>query len=142
MEISDIRRRVTQTVERAKQQAAERRARGDEAARAFETFLSKIAVPLFRQIANVLRSDGFQFTVFTPSGSVRLMSDRSADDFIELLLDATGTGDDRPRVVGHTSHSRGRRGVDSERVLGEPGALTEEDVLEFVLKELEAFVER
>ena len=77
METSEIRKRLNQTIERAKRQAAERRARGDEAARAFETFLSTTAVPLFRQVANILRSDGYLFTVFTPSGSVRLMSDRS-----------------------------------------------------------------
>ena len=46
-----------------------------------------IAVPLFRQVANALKADGYAFTVFTPSGSVRLMSDRVADDYIELTLD-------------------------------------------------------
>jgi hypothetical protein len=139
METSDVRKRVNQTIERAKRQAAERRARGDDATRAFETFLSTIAVPLFRQVANILRSDGYLFNVFTPSGSVRLMSDRAAEDFIELSLDTSG---DRPHVVGHASRSRGRRVLESERAIGEPGELTEEAVLEFVLKELEAFVER
>jgi hypothetical protein len=139
METSDVRKRVNQTIERAKRQAAERRARGDDATRAFEIFLSTIAVPLFRQVANILRSDGYLFNVFTPSGSVRLMSDRAAEDFIELSLDTTG---DRPQVVGHASRSRGRRVLESERAIGDPGELTEEAVLEFVLKELEAFVER
>jgi hypothetical protein len=139
METSDIRKRLNQTIERAKRQAAERRALGDDAARAFETFLSTIAVPLFRQVANILRSDGYLFNVFTPSGSVRLMSDRGAEDFIELSLDTTG---DRPQVMGHASRSRGRRVLVSERSLGQPAELTEEAVLEFVLKELEPFVER
>jgi hypothetical protein len=139
METSDIRKRLNQTIERAKRQAAERRARGDDAARAFETFLSTIAVPLFRQVANILRSDGYLFNVFTPSGTVRLMSDRTAEDFIELSLD---TVVDQPQVVGRTSHARGRRVLVSERAIGEPGELTEEAVLEFLLKELEAFVER
>ena len=44
--------------------------------------------------------------------------------------------------MGHASRSRGRRVLISERAIGEPGELTEEAVLEFVLKELEAFVER
>jgi hypothetical protein len=139
METSDVRKRVNQTIERAKRQAAERRARSDDATRAFEIFLSTIAVPLFRQVANILRSDGYLFNVFTPSGSVRLMSDRAAEDFIELSLDTTG---DRPQVVGHASRRRGRRVLESERAIGNPGELTEEAVLEFVLKELEAFVER
>jgi hypothetical protein len=139
METSDIRKRLNQTIERAKRQAAERRARGDEAARAFEAFLTTIAVPLFRQVANILRADGYLFNVFTPSGSVRLMSDRAAEDFIELSLDTAG---DRPQVIGHASRSRGRRVFESERAIGEPGELSEEAVLEFLLKELETFVER
>jgi len=139
METSELRKRVNQTVERARRQAAERRAQSDEAGRAFETFLSATAVPLFRQIANVLRSDGYQFSVFTPSGSVRLMSDRAAEDFIELTLDTAG---ETPQVMGHASHSRGRRVRESERAIGAPGELTEETLLSYLLKELEAFVER
>ena len=139
METSEIRKRLNQTIERAKKNAADRRARGDEAGRAFETFLSATAVPIFRQVANILKSDGYQFTVFTPSGSVRLMSDRAAENFIELVLDTAG---ETPQVVGHASHSRGRRVRESERTIGAPGELTEEEVLAFLLKELEAFVER
>ncbi len=139
METSEVRRRVTQTIERAKKHAAERRARSDEAGRAFEVLLNTIAVPLFRQAANILRSEGYLFNLFTPSGSVRLMSDRAAEDFIEVSLDVSG---EVPQVVGHASRSRCRRVVESERPLGEPGTLTEEDLLEFLTKELEAFVER
>src|SRR5258705_2050569 len=139
MEISDVRRRVHATIEGAKKQAADRRARGDEATRPFEVCLSNIGVPMFRQVANVLRSDGYLFSVFTPSGSVRLAADRVAEDFVELLLDTTG---DTPQVLGHSSRIRGRRIVESERAIGDPAALTEEDVLAFLLKELEAFVER
>ena len=139
METSEIRKRLHQTIERAKRQAAERRARSDEAGRAFDTFLSATAVPIFRQVANIMRADGYLFNVFTPSGSVRLMSDRTAEDFIELVLDTAG---ETPQVVGHTSHSRGRRVLESERPIGAPGELTEDVVLAFVLKELEAFVER
>jgi hypothetical protein len=139
MEIADVRKRIYSTIERAKRRAAERRARGDEAARAYSAFLDTIAVPLFRQIANVLKSEGYPFSLFTPSGSVRLMSDRTAEDFIEVTLDTTG---DVPQVVGHTKRSRGHRVIESERAIGSPGALTEEDVLDFLLQELEAFVER
>jgi hypothetical protein len=82
------------------------------------------------------------FTVFTPGGSVRLMSDRSGDDYIELALDTTGS---QPWVVGHSSRSRGRRVTETEVPLGSGGPvrdLTEEDVLTFVLKELEPLVDR
>ena len=139
MEISLVRRRLTETIERAKKQAAERRGRSDQASRDFEVFLQKIAVPHFRQVANALKADGYMFTVFTPSGSVRLMSDRAADDYIEISLD---TADDPPRVMGRTSRTRGSRVIDIERAIGAPDALTDEQLLDFLLKELEAFVER
>jgi hypothetical protein len=139
MEISLVRRRLTETIERAKRQAAERRGRGDQAARDFDLFLQKVAVPLFRQVANALKADGYAFTVFTPTGSVRLMSDRAAEDFIELTLDAE---QNPPQVIGEISRTRGRRVIDAERPVGAPAEITEEQLLDFLLKELEAFVER
>jgi hypothetical protein len=142
MEISDIKRRVVETIERARRQAAARRTRNDEAAREYETFLNQTAIPVFKQISNVLRAEGFTFTVFTPGGSagnVRLMSDRAAEDYIELSLDTSG---DEPVVSGHTGRSRGRRVIESEHAIGPPAALTEHDVLSFVLKALEPLVER
>jgi len=141
MEISEVKRRIQQTIEAAKRAAAERRGRVDRAARDYDGFLERIAVPIFRQVANVLKSENHAFTVFTPAGSVRLMSDRSGDDFVELALDSTGA---EPLVMGHTSRGRGRRVVESERVIGSgnPGELTEEDVLSFLAKELEPFVEK
>lgn len=139
MEISEVRKRLLQTVERAKQRMAERRVRNDEAARVFGPFLDTVVVPLVRQLAQVLRAEGQLFNVFTPSGSVRLMSDRNAEDFIELFLDTTGAD---PRVVGRTRRSRGSRVLESEEALGDPASLSEEDVLAFLLKALEGFVER
>jgi hypothetical protein len=70
------------------------------------------------------------------------MSDRSAEDYLELFLDTT---EDPPRVTGRASRSRGRRVLESERPIGSAGPLrelTEDDVLGFVMKELEPFVER
>ena len=142
MEISDIRKRVLETIDRARRNAAGRRAWIDEAGREYEVFLEHVAVPMFRQVANVLRAEGYIFNLSTPGGSVRLMSDRSAEDYIELFLDTT---EDQPRVTGRASHSRGRRVLESERPIGSPGPvrdLTEDDVLGFVMKELEPFVER
>ena len=141
MEISNVKRRVQETIDRAKRMAADRRVAVDEAAKEYDGFLEHIAVPIFRQVANVLRAQGYPFTVFTPGGSVRLMSDRASDDYIELVLD---TAPDTPGVVGHSRHLRGRRVTDSERPLGAGPIrdLTEDDVLAFVLKELEPFVEK
>ncbi len=139
METSAVKKRLTQTIERAKKAAAERRVRSDEAGQAFATLLSKIAIPLFRQTGNILKAEGYAFSVFTPSGSVRLMSDRSAEDFIELSLDSSG---EMPQVIGHVSRMRGRRVVESERGIGAPETLTEDALLDFLAKELEAFVER
>ena len=142
MEISDVRKRVLETIVRAKRNVTERRARVDEAGREYEVFLQQLAVPLFRQIVNVLRAENYLFNVFTPGGSVRLMSERSAEDYIELVLDTT---EDPPRVTGRASRSRGRRVLETERPIGAPGPvrdLTEDDVLRFVMQELERFVER
>jgi hypothetical protein len=141
MEVSIVRQRLREAIERARRSAAARRARADEAARDYERFLDQVATPLFKQVANVLRTEGYPFTVFTPSGSVRLMSDKSAEDFIELTLDSAG---DEPRVIGHTSRARGRRVIEAERPIANRavGELTDEDVLGFLSVELEPFVER
>lgn len=141
METSLVRQRVTETIERSKRAAAERRVRNDEASRAYQPFLERIAVPMFRQVASVLKASGYGFGIFTPSGSVRLMSERTAEDFIELALDTSG---DQPVVMGHTSRARGRRVIDSERPVGGPAIaeITDVQVLDFLLRELEPFVER
>ena len=133
METSEVRRRITAAIERAKRQSADRKSRNDEAAKDYNAFL-RIAVPIFRQVADSLKPAGYAFHVFTPGGSVRLMSDSRAEDYIELTLDTTG---DHPAVVGTTSLARGHRVVTSERPVGEGPVedLTEDDVLEFVTKE-------
>ena len=79
------------------------------------------------------------FTVFTPGGRVRLMSDRAAEDYIEIVL---GTGGSDPAVICHASRGRGRRVVESEQSIGPPATLTDNDVLTFVLRALEPLVER
>jgi len=140
MEVSTVRQRLLQTIDHAKRSAADRRARNDEATRAYAGFLDRTAVPLMRQVASVLKAEGMGYTVFTPAGSVRLMSDRSAEDFIEIGLDTSGA---EPRVTGYTSRRRGQRVVEHEQPIGGAVAdLSENDVLEFLLKELEPFVER
>ena len=141
MEISDVRRRVLETIDRARRGAAERRTRADEASRHYAVFLDRVAVPLFRQVAMALKAESYAFTVFTPGGSVRLMSDKGSDDYIEIYLDTTG---DRPAVVGHSSRSRGRRVLETEHPVAEQpiDQLGEDDLLHFLMRELEPFVER
>jgi hypothetical protein len=142
MDVSEVRRRVRAAIDNARKSAQERRARSDEASRDYEMFLEGRAVPAFHALASALAGEGLRFKVFTPAGSVRLASEHAADDFIELSLD---TGSDPPVVVGRISRGRGRRNVTAERPVrrGTPiAALTEEDVIEFVLSEIAPFVER
>ena len=141
METSTVRNRLNLVIENAKRLSAERRTRNDEASRAFERFREIYGVPLFRQVAGALKAGGYPFTVFTPGGSVKLLSDKSAEDYIEISLDTTG---DQPMVVGHVSRARGRRVIESERPIAiKPvSELTEEDLLEYMLKEIGPLVER
>ena len=127
-------------IERAKRRRAlDRRARVDESRQAFDAFLERTAVPLFRQVVNVLRVDGYAFTLHTPADSVRLMSDRRAEDYIDIVLDTSG---DTPQVIGRASHARASGVVQSERPIGDPATITEEDLFVFVLSVLEPLVER
>ncbi len=141
MEISVLRKRLTDTIDEARRTATARRQRAEEASRAYGTFLDATAIPLFRQVANVLKASGYPFVVSTPSGAVRMMSEKTADDYIELSLDASG---DEPIVLGTSRRSRGRRVVENERAIAELSVahLTEDHVLDYLLKELEPFVER
>ena len=90
---------------------------------------------------SALKASGYPFAVMTPGGSVRLTSEKTADDYIELSLDTAG---EEPVVMGHSRHSRGRRVRETERPIGSGpvGALTEEHVLNFLMFELEPFVEK
>jgi hypothetical protein len=139
MDIADVKKQVLRTIERARRGSADRRVRTETAARAYDTFLERTAVPMCRQVSNVLRAEGYTFEVFTPVGSVRLMSDRSADDYVELVLETSG---DEPVVTGRTSRRRGHRTLQTETAIGDPATLGEDEVLAFLLKALEPFVER
>lgn len=141
METSVVRKRITDTIEQAKRTATLRRQRAEEAARAYAQFLDTIGVPLMRQVAGVLKASGYPFSLHTPSGGVRLASERNAEDFVELSLDTSG---EEPMVLGHSSRARGRRVIESERAIAEVSVahLTEEHLLQYLLKEIEPFVER
>jgi len=142
MDIPEIRRRVRAAIERARRDAAGRRERSDAASRAYDQFLSGRAVPTFNTLAAALVAEGHRFKVHTPAGSVRLASERSPDDYIELTLDTT---EDPPVVLGRTNVSRGRRAVTRERPVREgasPDVLTEEDVVDFTIAEITSLIER
>ena len=142
MEVSEVRRRLLAAIEKARHAAAERRARTDAAARDYDVFLGQRAPPIFHQFAAALNAEGHTFKVFTPASSIRLATERSPEQFIELVLDDTS---DPPAVVGRTTRGRGRRMITSERAIGggAPVAdLTKEDVLAFLLEEIVELIER
>jgi hypothetical protein len=129
-------------IERARDRAKARRQLTAEAERAYEEFLEHTAVPVARMVANVLKAEGLTFTVFTPSGGLRLASDRGRDDYIELALDLSS---DRPQVVGRISYVRGSRTLAEERPVRPgvgPAELTEDDILEFLVDSLEPWLAR
>lgn len=142
IEISEVRRRLRSAIDEARRDAAARRARADAAARAYDGFLSSVAVPTVQQMAAALSGEGHHFEVATPAGSVRLTAAGSPEDYIEIALD---TSEDPPEVVGRTSRGRGRRMITSERPVRDRTAveeLNEEDVLAFLLTEIVPFIAR
>jgi hypothetical protein len=142
VEVSHVRRQLTAAIDRARKGSQERRERVAATERAYETFLADVAVPVTRMLASALKADGYPFTVNTPGGSVRLASDKGRDDYIEFALDAAA---DPPEVLGIVRHARGSRTVLEERPVkpgASPQAITEDDVLEFLLKALEPWLER
>lgn len=108
MEIPEVRRQLRAIIEQARQNAAHRRERSDAINSAYSEFLEHRAVPTFHTFAAALAAEGYRFKVFTPAASVRLASESSGEDFIEIVLDTTL---DPPRVTGNTSRSRGRRSM-------------------------------
>ena len=142
MELSDVRRRLRGAIEEARKRAAERRALADEAARSFDTFLPEVAVPAFHALAQALTGEGHRFKVLTPGRAVRLSSEFAPDDYLELALD---TSRDTPALALTASHGRGRRRISDERAVFENRAiadLTQDDVIELLLKEIVPLVER
>jgi hypothetical protein len=142
IETSELRKRIRAAIERSRQAAAARRRKLDEAAAAYKGLLETTATPLVQMLANVLRAEGYNFSVFTPNGGLRLASEKSAEDFIEFALD---TSQDEPAVLLRVNRARGRRIVQHERPLkGRTpiDRLSEEDILQALLEEIGPFVER
>jgi hypothetical protein len=133
---------VLHAIAAARGRAQARRQQADEATRAYGAFLQNVAAPVLHQLAGALKAEGYPFTVFTPGDGVRLASDRGRDDFVEFALDTSG---DRPQVIGRISQSRGSRRLEEERPVKAdvpPDALSEEDVLDFVMQALERWLAR
>jgi hypothetical protein len=143
LDAGEVRKRLRQTIEAAKRDAAARRAALASEQAAFDAFLETHAVPVLRLVASALKAEGHVFQVLTPAGTARLQSDRERDDFLEIVLDAAkGT----PKVIGRSSYVRGSQLQTSEDPIGEASALvsdlTDEDVFEWVLRVILPFVER
>lgn len=142
MEVSQVRKRLKTAIDGSRDRAATRRERVAEAQRAYEQFLSDIATPMARQLANAMKVEGYAFTVFTPGNGLRLASDRGRDDFIDLTLDTTG---DRPEVIARVSQRRGSRTLDEEMPVkrgARPDEISEDEFLDFLLGALEPWFER
>jgi hypothetical protein len=142
IEPSELRKRVRATIDHSRRKAAARRTKVDEAAAAYQELLESTATPLVRMLTNTLKAEGYDFTVFSPTGGLRMALAKSADDFIEFTLD---TSQDEPFAALRINRTRGRRIVQHERpVKGRTpvATLTEEDVLQALLEELAPFVER
>ena len=143
MDVSELRKRILHALDDARKEASTRRLAVDEAGKAYEGFLLNIAVPLVRQAAQVLNATRESFAVHTPAGSVRLVSDKSAQTFLEFVLDTTGA---EGTVIGRVSLARGRQGVVVEErpvVRGKSvEALTEEDVSAFLVAEIPKLIVR
>jgi hypothetical protein len=135
-DVAVLRKRIRTEIDKARRDQAERRARVAEAARAYDAFLEQAAIPVFRMFANVLKSEGLSFEVMTPSGGVRLQSERNRDDAIEMELDSTA---DPPQPLVTITRSRGSRVVQSDRLVKSTtpvAQLTEDDVIEMLIEEL------
>ncbi len=142
MEIAQVRKQITAAIETARRDAATRRQEATAAQQAYVRFLDEIATPLVRQVANVLRAEGYAFDAHTPSGGLRLSSERSRDDYLEFALDTDAVP---AQVTAFVSRGRGSRVTTEERPVrpGSPvDALTEDDLLAFLLDVIGPWVER
>ncbi|MCH7746499.1 MAG: hypothetical protein IH939_00240 [Acidobacteria bacterium] len=141
-EVAEVRRRVLAMIERARQDAAERRVRADVTEVLARRFLQETATPVVRQVLSVLKAERLSYRLSTPAGSVRLMSETHHEDFIDLAVDTT---QDPVTIMTTVSHVRGQRVSTTERPLAdgvELDQLTEEHVLAFLLAALPVFVAR
>ena len=142
METAGIRRRVRRTIAEARAAARARRQSAALAEVDGRAVLAGVATEVFKTVASALKAEGYVYHVSTPADAVRLSSDSSSDNFIELALD---TSRETPALVGRIHRAWGHRVLSDERVVAEHpavGNVDAETVLEFLLRELTPFVER
>jgi len=126
----------------ARDRAQRRRQLAADAETAYDSFLSNVATPLVKQIANALHAEGYAFTLSTPGRGLRLALDRGRDDFIELALE---TDADEPTVIGRIRRTRGSRTIEEERPVkrgASPDQVSEQDLLDFFESALQPWLER
>jgi hypothetical protein len=126
----------------ARDRAQRRRQLAADAEAAYDSFLSNVATPLVKQIANALQAEGYAFTLSTPGRGLRLALDRGRDDFIELALE---TDADEPTVIGRIRRTRGSRTIEEERPVkrgASPDHVSEQDLLDFFESALQPWLER
>jgi len=142
METAEVRKRVKDTIDSARRQAADRRAQNSQAEIDYERFLTSIVVPLCHQVAGALRAEGYPFLVNTPAGAVRLASERWPQDFIEIRLDTCGA---RPQVVARVERVKSRDLIAEDRPIKASALvehLSDQDVLDVVSDALAVFLEK
>lgn len=137
MDVALVRKRIQKAIEQARRESADRRTRAQEAEKDYEEFLETRAIPAFRSVAIVLKSEGLNWEVMTPSAEVRLVPGRRRDEYIAITFDATA---DPPQAMVSMTRGRGGRVLHSERPVkpGTPSvtAISEDDVVEMLIEEL------
>ena len=142
LDSAEVNRRLTHHLSGLHKASAKRRADTDEARRVFDDVLEREVAPTIRQLAQALKARGFGFSVQTPAGAVRLVSDRSSDDFVGVELDVTRRP---PAAIAQRQYTRGRRLLADERLLREGDGIASLDAeltLDVLLELLEPFVEK
>jgi hypothetical protein len=142
LETAEVRRQLTHWLAELRKTQTQRRAAAEAARAAFESVLEREIAPTMRQFAQALKAEGFPFSVQTPASTVRLVSDRSSDNVVDIVLELGGA---QPAVVVRTAYTRGRRQLEDERTLAQGDAIASIDgdrVLAVLLDVIEPFVER
>jgi len=142
LETAEVRRQLTHRLAELRKAQTQRRATGDAARAAFEGVLESEIAPTVRQFAQALKAEGFNFSVQTPASTVRLVSDRSSDNVVDIVLELGGA---QPEVIVRSAYTRGRRQLEDERTLAQGEAIASLDgerVLAVLLDVIEPFVER
>ena len=68
VETAEVGKRVRRTIEQSKRIAQERRGRAAAVEREGGSVLASVVTPVFKTVAATLKSEGYQFQVFSPVG--------------------------------------------------------------------------